>query len=297
MDVRRIPLLSLGAAFSFLIMMFNVPIPGGTTGHAVGGVLVSLLLGPWAAVVSISLALGLQALIFGDGGVTALGANCLTMAVIMPLTGWAAFQLAGGSAPLGSGRRIWAAGLAGYVGLNAAALATAILLGLQPLLASDAAGRPLYCPYGLGVALPVMAAEHLLLFGFVEAVVTSLALRWLDRTEPDLAAAPSVPAPSRKLWLALVALLVLTPLGLLVPRWAGAGSAWGEWSPEELLERMGTVPAQLERLATFWKAPVPDYSEGAGPLGYLLSGALGFLLLGLLFLGLRAVSRWKGDRG
>ncbi len=299
LDVRRIPLLSLGAAFSFLVMMFNIPIPGGTTGHAVGSVLVALLLGPWAAVISVSLALALQALLFGDGGITALGANCLTMAVVMPAAGWAVFRLVGTTAPE-TRRRYLAAGFAGYAGLNAAALATSVLLGIQPLLASDASGRPLYCPYGLGVAVPVMAAEHLLLFGFVEAIVTAVALKWLDRTEPGLAAAPPASAPpprSLSLWRGLLVLLVLTPMGFLLPRWAGAGAAWGEWSPEGLAALLGYVPARLERWAAFWRAPVPDYAEEAGPLGYLLAGALGLAVLGVLYLGLRTVTRVRGDRG
>ena len=69
---RYVPLLALGAAYSFLVMMFNVPIPDGTTAHAVGAVLIAILLGPWAAVVAVSVALGIQALFFGDGGVLAI---------------------------------------------------------------------------------------------------------------------------------------------------------------------------------------------------------------------------------
>src|SRR5512146_3361879 len=78
---RNVPLLAMGAAFSFVIMMFNIPIPGGTTGHAVGAVIVAILLGPWAASVAVSIALIIQALMFGDGGITAMGANCFNMAV------------------------------------------------------------------------------------------------------------------------------------------------------------------------------------------------------------------------
>src|SRR5512140_1340455 len=70
---RHVPLLALGAAFSFVIMMFNVPVPGGTSGHAVGAVLVAVLLGPWAACIAVSIALIVQALMFGDGGITAIG--------------------------------------------------------------------------------------------------------------------------------------------------------------------------------------------------------------------------------
>ena len=68
---RYVPLVAIGAAYSFLVMMFNVPVPDGTTAHAVGGVLVAVLLGPWAAVIAVSIALLIQALFFGDGGVLA----------------------------------------------------------------------------------------------------------------------------------------------------------------------------------------------------------------------------------
>ena len=90
---RYVPLLALGAAYCFLVMMFNVPIPDGTTAHAVGGVLMAVLLGPWAAVIAVSVALLIQALFFGDGGVLAYGANCFNMAVGPPFTGYAVYKL------------------------------------------------------------------------------------------------------------------------------------------------------------------------------------------------------------
>jgi len=210
LKARQVPLLAMGAAFSFVIMMFNIPIPGGTTGHAVGAVLVAVLLGPWAACVAVTTALVVQALMFGDGGITAIGANCLTMAVIMPFTGWGVYRLlcrAGARTPPETGgvqapalqrpggvqapalqpRRQWlAAAIGGYVGLNASALVTAVLFGLQPLLAHDAAGHPLYAPYPLTVALPVMAGEHLLVFGWVEAVITGAVVAYLQRQAPHL---------------------------------------------------------------------------------------------------------------
>lgn len=65
---KKMPLLGICSAFSFLIMMFNLPLPGGTTGHAVGATLVAILLGPYAAVISLTIALAIQALFFGDGG-------------------------------------------------------------------------------------------------------------------------------------------------------------------------------------------------------------------------------------
>ncbi len=120
LKAKQVPLLAIGAAFSFVIMMFNIPIPGGSTGHAVGGVLAAILLGPWAACIAITVALVVQALLFGDGGITAIGANCFNMAFVLPFVGYYIYKALSHNAPSGSNRRVWAAGLAGYV---AAALA------------------------------------------------------------------------------------------------------------------------------------------------------------------------------
>jgi cobalt/nickel transport system permease protein len=86
---RTVPLLAIFAALTFTIMMFNIPVPGGTTAHGVGGTLIAIVLGPWAAVLGVSMALILQALFFGDGGVLAIFANCLNMAIILPFFGYA----------------------------------------------------------------------------------------------------------------------------------------------------------------------------------------------------------------
>ncbi len=91
---RYVPLMAIGAAFSFLIMMFNVPIPDGTTAHAVGAILIAVVLGPWAAVIAVSIALVIQALFFGDGGVLAIGANCFNMAFVMPFVGYGVYRAA-----------------------------------------------------------------------------------------------------------------------------------------------------------------------------------------------------------
>src|SRR5690242_20838042 len=107
---RYVPLLALGSAYCFLVMMFNVPVPDGTTAHAVGGVLVAVLLGPWAAVVAVSVALLIQAFFFGDGGVLAYGANCVNMAVVLPFTGYAVYKLLARRTSLTANRRALAAG-------------------------------------------------------------------------------------------------------------------------------------------------------------------------------------------
>jgi cobalt/nickel transport system permease protein len=183
---RQVPFLALGAAFSFVIMMFNVPIPGGSTGHAVGGVIVAILLGPWAAVIAVSISLVIQALLFGDGGITAIGANCFNMAFVMPMVGYLVYRLVSKGAAATSRRRWIAGAVAGYIGLNVAAVTTAVMFGLQPLLAKGPDGRPLYFPYPLKVALPVMAAQHLLFFGLIEAVLTGLLVIYFQRTEPSM---------------------------------------------------------------------------------------------------------------
>jgi cobalt/nickel transport system permease protein len=72
LTARTVPVLALFSAFSFVLMMFNIPIPGGTTAHAVGATLLAIVLGPWPAVLGISTALGIQALFFGDGGLLTL---------------------------------------------------------------------------------------------------------------------------------------------------------------------------------------------------------------------------------
>ncbi|MCM8756610.1 MAG: cobalt transporter CbiM [Candidatus Omnitrophica bacterium] len=183
---KRVPLLAISAAFSFVIMMFNVPIPGGTTGHAVGSVLAGILLGPWAASIVISVVLIIQALLFGDGGITAIGANCFNMAFVEVFVGYYIYKLISGSSPISSLRRAIAGGIGGYIGLNIASLTAAIQFGIQPLLHKTPDGKFLYCPYGLNVAIPSMMIEHLLIFGWMEGIVTFLVLRYLQKREPDL---------------------------------------------------------------------------------------------------------------
>ncbi|MGB9722691.1 MAG: cobalt transporter CbiM [Chloroflexia bacterium] len=286
---RKIPLVALFAAASFVIMMFNVPLPGGTTGHAVGAVLAAIVLGPWPAVLSISIALAVQALFFGDGGILAFGANAFNMAVVMPLAGYLVYRLL--LRALGDSRpwsRPAAAAVAGYIGLNLAALLAALEFGIQPLLFKDASGIPLYCPYGLDVAVPAMMVPHLLVAGFVEAAFTGSVVAYLQRAHREVLEAPEsespIPAPRRvvlTLWIALGLLVILTPLGLLA-----AGTAWGEWGAEELQELgLGFIPQGLQALGNLWNAPIPDYAIPflGDTVGYIVSALLGVGILVLLF--------------
>ncbi len=193
LSLKHVPYLAMAAAFSFLIQMFNIPIPGGTTGHAVGAGIIAILLGPWTAVLAVSVVLIIQALVFGDGGITAIGANCFNMAVVMPFVSYGVFKLIKGRSE-GGARLAVSAFLSGYIGLLMAALFTAAELGIQPLIATGADGRPLYAPYPLSVAIPAMAIEHLFPFGIVEGLITMLLLKYFLKHEHHLVYALSGPS-------------------------------------------------------------------------------------------------------
>lgn len=183
----QVPLLALSAAFSFVIMMFNIPIPAGTTGHATGATLIAILIGPWAAVIAVSMALVIQALVFGDGGITTIGANCFNMAFAEVLAGYAVFRLIAGPQREGAGSRFLVGAAAGsYVGINLAAFLTALELGIQTILHVGKDGRPLYSPFPLRLTIPAIMIEHVLLFGVVEVVVTVMVLIYLRKSHPEL---------------------------------------------------------------------------------------------------------------
>src|ERR1700722_3043958 len=159
---RYVPLIAIGAAYAFLVMMLNVPVPDGTTAHAVGAVLIAVILGPEAAIIAVSTALAIQALFFGDGGVLAYGANTFNMAFVMPMVGYyLVYKPLTRHVSLTSPRRALAAALGGYVGICTAALCCGIELGIQPDLFKSASGAPLYAPYHFAQAIPAMLLAHL----------------------------------------------------------------------------------------------------------------------------------------
>ena len=183
---RLVPLLSVMAALSFVVMMFNLPLPGGTTGHAVGVGIATIILGPWASILAISIALAIQAVFFGDGGITTLGANCFNMAIVGSLVAYAVYRLASGRVALTSSRRVVAAALAGYMAINASAFCAAVEFGIQPLFFKDASGAPLYAPYPLSIAIPAMMIGHLTFAGLAELVLAAGVVAYFQRTNPSL---------------------------------------------------------------------------------------------------------------
>lgn len=267
LKLKELPLLSLGAAFTFVVMMFNIPIPGGSTGHMVGSTVLAVMLGPWAGVVALSLTLTLQAFIFGDGGIIALGANCFNMAFLMSFSGYYIYRLIAAGAP-GRFRKAAASALAAYVSVNIAALAVALELGVQPFIAHGADGRPLYAPYPLSISVPAMMLPHLFVLGPVEALGTALIVSYILRTDEGLLYKGSGLKP---LWAILAIMIILVPIGLL-----SSGTPWGEWGRDEVLRLIGYVPAGMGGIGG-WKGVMPGYGAGQGrltPFFYILS-ALG----------------------
>lgn len=321
LHTRMVPLLSVFAAFAFVVMMFNLPLPGGTTGHAVGMAVAAIVLGPWASILAVSIALIVQAAFFGDGGITAIGANCFNIAVAGSFAAYGVYRAAAFRASIGSARRVLAAGIAGYLAINVSALLAAIEFGIQPILFHDAAGAPLYAPYPLPVAVPAMMIGHLTIAGLAEFVISAGVIAWLQRTDPILLRRTAPGAPdraesadaaaivwpsARKLWLYVALLLILTPLGLVA-----VGSAWGEWAPQDYKDAQARlriarasadqalpaqVPAGLDRLSRFWTAPLSGYAPSfirSAPFGYFVSAAMG---VGIVILAGLVLKRVFPDR-
>lgn len=308
---RMAPVLSLCAAFSFVIMMFNIPLPGGTTGHAMGVCVTTVVLGPWGSMLAVSSALLIQAVFFGDGGITTFGANCFNMAIAGSLTAWMVYRgISGRSAP-SSPRRVVAAALGGYLAINTAALLTAIEFGIQPLLFHDPAGAPLYAPYPLRIAVPVMMLGHLTFAGLAEMIVSAGLVLWLQRSRIELLQFTGDGGwqLTRPFWIGVAVLMIATPLGLLA-----AGTAWGEWSAKDFqktamrsemaaasrnMEPPQSAPAGLKKLSSVWTAPMSDYAPSffkSLQLGYILSAMMGTGLVILLFLIVDWIAGWVSRR-
>ena len=178
LDERAIPLMGVAAAFIFAAQMVNFPVAGGTSGHLLGGALAAILLGPWVAIIVMTAVVALQALLFQDGGLAALGVNVLNMGVLTVLVSWALYRGLAPLARLHAALPAVAAFAAAWLSVEAAAVATALQLaasGTSPL----------------EVALPAMVGVHALI-GIGEALITLGALGLVRAARPDL-----LPRPAR----------------------------------------------------------------------------------------------------
>ena len=174
LDERAAPLMGVMAAFIFAGQMVNFPVAGGTSGHLLGGALAAILLGPWAAIIVMTAVVALQALLFQDGGLAALGVNTLNLAILTALVGWAVYRALQPLRGLHSAVPAIAAFAAAWLSVEAAAIATTFQLaasGTSPLV----------------VALPAMAGVHALI-GIGEGLITVGALGLVRAARPDLLA-------------------------------------------------------------------------------------------------------------
>lgn len=181
---RTVSLMGVCAAFIFAAQMINFPIPGGTSGHLLGGTLAGALLGPWAASLVMSAVFIVQAVLFQDGGLTVLGPNIFVMGLIGTFGGYYLYR----TIRFAIGRDRWtgaAVGLAiaAWASVEIASIIVAIMLALSGTVP-------------LGVALVAMAGWHALI-GVGEALITVAAVSYVWRTRPDLLFDPPRKRPSR----------------------------------------------------------------------------------------------------
>jgi cobalt/nickel transport system permease protein len=279
---RQVPLAGLTAAFVFAAQMVNFPVAAGTTGHLIGGALAAVLLGPWVGMLVVTVVVLVQALVFADGGLTALGYNVLNMAVVTSLGGWGAFRLARRVLPASPSGVVFASGFAGFASVVLSALA----FSLQWLFGATAA-----VPFDRVVV--AMVGVHTII-GIGEGVITAMTIAAVLATRSDLvtgardlevARTPRTRS-SRRFLLAALLVALLVSVGV---------SQFAVDDPDGL-ERVAedTGFAGSERDHTFGSSVFADYATSgvadetvslaiAGAAGTLLTLAVG----GGLFLALR----------
>lgn len=171
LDETTVPRLAVLTALAYALGLIMVPIPGGTSGHALGIAILALVFGVRQAFLAYSLVLLLQSLLFGAGGITALAVNALAMGLLGSAAAVAVFRL------LKQLNETVAAACAAWLSVFVSGVAVALVLGIQPLIAQQADGTPLFFPFGLSVTLPAILLPHAFI-GIGEAVLTVLVWRY-----------------------------------------------------------------------------------------------------------------------
>jgi len=189
---RHVPLAGLAAAFIFAAQMINFPVGAGTSGHLIGGGLAAVLLGPWLATVVLSVVLGVQALIFADGGVSALGLNIINMAILAPWSAWLLFRLIRALLPRTQRVVVISAGIAAALSVVVASLG---------FVAEYAIGGTGGAP--VKTVLIAMGGVHVLI-GIGEGLITAVIIAAVLAARPDIVAGAddlldTSPHPSRRI--------------------------------------------------------------------------------------------------
>lgn len=167
------PMAGLAAVFIFAAQMVNFPVAAGTSGHLIGGALAAILIGPYAAILAMTVVVALQAIIFADGGITALGLNLLNMSVISVIAGWFVFRLVLKTLPKRNGVVI-AAFAGGFVNVLAAASGFVLQFALGGVGLVE-----------LSQVATAMISIHTLI-GIGEGAITALVVSAVLSTRPDL---------------------------------------------------------------------------------------------------------------
>ncbi len=258
---RQIPLMGIMAAFIFAAQMLNFPVAGGTSGHLLGGALAAIVLGPWAGILVMTAVIGVQGLIFQDGGLLVMGANIFNMGILTALVGFGLYR---GVVDRSRGVKLATAGVAAWVSVMAAALLTAMQLWLSGTSA-------------ITVVVPAMLGVHALI-GIGEALITIAALAFIMRTRPDLLEGGSVKEKGGLGWVIAGAGVVLM-LVLLAP--------YASASPDGL-ERVAENLGFLGQSASASFTLLPDYTIpllGETSLSTIVAGLVGAAVVAFLAIG------------
>lgn len=280
---RRVALTAATTGFVFAVQMLNYPVAAGTSGHLMGGALAAALVGPWLGVLSVTAVLLVQALVFADGGLTALGTNVLLMAVVGTLVGWAVTR-----GVLRATRGRGAAAAAGAGALVSVPVSAAVFAGLF------AVGGTV--PVPVGELVGQMLGVHLLV-GLGEALITAGVVGLVLAVAPGVAAvedrrAPAL-APSAPLAAVRRAVLALGTGALLAAVVVSSFAAATPDGLEATAESVGFADAARDH--AFAGAPLADYGE-VGGIFVGVAGLVGVVLVvaltvGVLGAGLRAAGR------
>lgn len=258
LDERQIPLMGIMAAFIFAAQMINFPVAGGTSGHLLGGALAAIVLGPWAAILVMTAVIGVQGLLFQDGGLLAMGANIFNMGILTALIGYGLYRSVAGKS---RSARLLTAGVAAWLSVIAAALATSLQLWLSQTSA-------------LNVVLPAMLSVHALI-GIGEALITAAALAFILQTRPDLLGETIVKAKAGWGWVIGGVFVVL--IALLLAPFASA-------NPDGL-ERVASDLGFIGHGADSSFQVLPNYTLpflGSTSISTILAGATGALVVAVL---------------
>lgn len=179
---KAAPLMGVIAAFIFAAQMINFPVAGGTSGHLLGGTLAAILIGPWAAIIAMAAVVCVQALIFQDGGIAAMGVNVFNMGVVTALSGYYIYTFVSAAAGSSPAIRLAGAFAAAWISVMLAATLTSFELSISGTSSLD-------------VALPAMLGVHALI-GLGEGLITAAAVAFVQSTRPDLLEGYQGPVPS-----------------------------------------------------------------------------------------------------